>query len=166
FAVMSPSCPNQDLASTHLGLTIQQGEHTPVDDARAALYLYQKFRREWEAAMKSGQLVPAVGGMGSSKRISRGGVRGRDRRSGDKARGGKASATSSAGRHGKDRGISSDGAVGEVHKKKEHRGGLHHGTRGAANKSKGQDKGKRPGKKKGVGMKPLWSLEGDPYVDL
>ncbi|EFJ41775.1 hypothetical protein VOLCADRAFT_67831 [Volvox carteri f. nagariensis] len=35
----------KDLAATHLGLTIQEGEHTPVDDARAALYLYQKYHR-------------------------------------------------------------------------------------------------------------------------
>ena len=33
------------LASEQLGLDIQSGEHTPVDDARAALYLYQKHRR-------------------------------------------------------------------------------------------------------------------------
>lgn len=33
------------LALEHLGLTIQAGEHSPVDDARAALYLYQKHRK-------------------------------------------------------------------------------------------------------------------------
>jgi len=33
------------LAAEHLGLAIQAGEHSPVDDARAALYLYQKHRR-------------------------------------------------------------------------------------------------------------------------
>lgn len=33
------------LAVEQLGLTIQEGEHSPVDDARAALYLYHKFRK-------------------------------------------------------------------------------------------------------------------------
>jgi RNA exonuclease 4 len=42
----------RDLAAEVLGLTIQGGAHSPVDDARAALYLYQRFRREWEAAAK------------------------------------------------------------------------------------------------------------------
>ncbi|GFR45736.1 hypothetical protein Agub_g7152, partial [Astrephomene gubernaculifera] len=55
----------KDLAATHLGLVIQQGEHTPVDDARAALYLYQKFHREWEAAVRAGNLTP-VSGLGRS----------------------------------------------------------------------------------------------------
>ncbi|EIE23882.1 Exonuclease, partial [Coccomyxa subellipsoidea C-169] len=35
----------RQLALEHLGLTIQEGEHSPVDDARAALYLYQKHRK-------------------------------------------------------------------------------------------------------------------------
>lgn len=42
----------RDLASQHLGLVIQDGEHSPVDDARAALYLYQLHRKTWEAALK------------------------------------------------------------------------------------------------------------------
>ena len=33
------------LAAEHLGLAIQCGEHSPVDDARASLYLYQKFQK-------------------------------------------------------------------------------------------------------------------------
>lgn len=33
------------LAKEELGLDIQSGEHTPVDDARAALYLYHKHRK-------------------------------------------------------------------------------------------------------------------------
>ncbi len=45
------------LAQEQLGLTIQAGEHNPVDDARAALYLYLRHRKvgagggacqEWE----------------------------------------------------------------------------------------------------------------------
>ena len=42
----------RDLAAQHLGLAIQEGEHSPVDDARAALYLYQLHRKTWEAALK------------------------------------------------------------------------------------------------------------------
>ncbi len=33
------------LAAELLGLDIQGGEHSPVDDARAALYLYLKYRQ-------------------------------------------------------------------------------------------------------------------------
>jgi len=42
----------RDLAAERLGLAIQGGAHSPVDDARAALYLYQSVRREWEAAAR------------------------------------------------------------------------------------------------------------------
>lgn len=42
------------LAKEELGLSIQDGAHSPVDDARAALYLYHKHRKEWEAAAKAG----------------------------------------------------------------------------------------------------------------
>ncbi|KAK9829039.1 hypothetical protein WJX72_003585 [[Myrmecia] bisecta] len=44
------------LAAEQLGLTIQEGEHTPVDDARAALYLYLKHRKDWERSLKTGGL--------------------------------------------------------------------------------------------------------------
>lgn len=40
------------LASEHLGAKIQTGEHCPIDDARAAMMLYQKNRREWEKSIK------------------------------------------------------------------------------------------------------------------
>ncbi|XVE50165.1 hypothetical protein DITRI_Ditri01bG0140200 [Diplodiscus trichospermus] len=36
------------LAAEILGVEIQNGEHCPVDDARAAMLLYQKNRKEWE----------------------------------------------------------------------------------------------------------------------
>jgi len=39
----------RDLARQHLGLEIQQGEHSSVDDARAALALYKKFAKRWES---------------------------------------------------------------------------------------------------------------------
>jgi RNA exonuclease 4 len=42
----------RELARQHLGLVIQEGEHSPVDDARAALYLYQLHRKTWEGALK------------------------------------------------------------------------------------------------------------------
>lgn len=41
------------LASQELGLAIQEGSHSSVDDARAALYLYQKHAAAWEAALRS-----------------------------------------------------------------------------------------------------------------
>lgn len=44
----------QELAAQHLGLTIQTGEHSPVEDARAALLLYQKFATEWEQSLRRG----------------------------------------------------------------------------------------------------------------
>jgi RNA exonuclease 4 len=44
----------QELAAEHLGLTIQMGEHSPVEDARAAVLLYHKFAREWERWLRKG----------------------------------------------------------------------------------------------------------------
>ncbi|WIA19162.1 hypothetical protein OEZ85_003808 [Tetradesmus obliquus] len=41
------------LALQELGLVIQEGEHSSVDDARAALYLYQKHASAWERALKT-----------------------------------------------------------------------------------------------------------------
>lgn len=51
--LMRPTAPGRKakpralrhLAKEHLGLTIQEGEHTPIDDARATLYLYHKYRK-------------------------------------------------------------------------------------------------------------------------
>lgn len=57
-ALYKPLChPNgrpqklKHLASQHLRIHIQRGEHTPVDDARAALYIYFKFAQKWERAV-------------------------------------------------------------------------------------------------------------------
>ena len=36
------------LVAEHLGLLIQSGEHSPYEDAMAALYLYQKYSGPWE----------------------------------------------------------------------------------------------------------------------
>mmetsp|Transcript_6626 Transcript_6626/g.18478 ORF Transcript_6626/g.18478 Transcript_6626/m.18478 type:complete len:256 (-) Transcript_6626:128-895(-) len=40
------------LAAEQLGLEIQSGEHSPVDDARCALYLYHKHQKEWEKSLR------------------------------------------------------------------------------------------------------------------
>lgn len=42
------------LAETHLGLKIQEGEHHPAEDARAALHLYLKHKKDWEKWIASG----------------------------------------------------------------------------------------------------------------
>ncbi|GBG83409.1 hypothetical protein CBR_g37123 [Chara braunii] len=58
----------KSLAEEHLNMRIQAGEHNPAEDARAALYLYLKYRKEWEQsllAQKTG--VSAVDGI-SAKR--------------------------------------------------------------------------------------------------
>ena len=39
------------LALEELGVRIQYGEHCPVQDARAALYVYLKHRKRWEASV-------------------------------------------------------------------------------------------------------------------
>mgnify|MGYP001811191693 CR=1 FL=1 len=53
----------RQLAKKELGLEIQAGEHSSVDDARSALYLYHKVRREWEKAARAGAVskLPAAG---------------------------------------------------------------------------------------------------------
>ncbi|CAI9103323.1 OLC1v1001786C1 [Oldenlandia corymbosa var. corymbosa] len=40
------------LASEFLGVEIQNGEHCPIEDARAAMLLYQKKRKIWEKSVK------------------------------------------------------------------------------------------------------------------
>ncbi|KAJ4846350.1 hypothetical protein Tsubulata_021399 [Turnera subulata] len=40
------------LAAEFLGVKIQSGEHCPVEDARAAMLLYQMHKREWEKNIK------------------------------------------------------------------------------------------------------------------
>lgn len=51
----------KDLAREHLGMTIQGGEHTPDEDAQAAMLLYKAKRKEWEANLR------IFAGSGSSK---------------------------------------------------------------------------------------------------
>eukprot|EP01122_Echinamoeba_exundans_P006425 TRINITY_DN1803_c0_g1_i3.p1 TRINITY_DN1803_c0_g1~~TRINITY_DN1803_c0_g1_i3.p1 ORF type:complete len:237 (+),score=40.25 TRINITY_DN1803_c0_g1_i3:451-1161(+) len=40
------------LTKTILGVTIQEGEHDPAEDARAALLLYKHLKKDWERWMK------------------------------------------------------------------------------------------------------------------
>ncbi|ERN14017.1 hypothetical protein AMTR_s00021p00194710 [Amborella trichopoda] len=42
----------RDLASLYLGVTIQEREHCPVEDAQAAMAIYQKHKKEWERSIK------------------------------------------------------------------------------------------------------------------
>lgn len=62
------SQPLKALAAKELGLAIQQGEHSPVDDARAALYIYHKRRKEWERAIKTGSIKALRHQLGTGKR--------------------------------------------------------------------------------------------------
>jgi len=55
------------LAQQHLGTDIQSGEHDPVEDARAALALYQKHRDGWERWVAKGGDTHARGKTGSQK---------------------------------------------------------------------------------------------------
>jgi DNA polymerase III epsilon subunit-like protein len=54
------------LALQHLGCVIQEGEHEPAEDARAALALYRKYRREWETGQASGGAAAAGGASGGA----------------------------------------------------------------------------------------------------
>jgi hypothetical protein len=63
----------RNLALDELGASIQTGEHSAVDDARAAMYIYQKHRIVWEAGLKSGLFK--VRGLKASGRIARGDFR-------------------------------------------------------------------------------------------
>ena len=47
------------LAEQFLGLAIQDGEHDPAEDARAALAIYRHFRRDWEGGLVRGRPVGA-----------------------------------------------------------------------------------------------------------
>ncbi|KAL3503165.1 hypothetical protein ACH5RR_037614 [Cinchona calisaya] len=40
------------LAADYLGVEIQNGEHCPIEDARAVMLLYQKHRKQWERSIK------------------------------------------------------------------------------------------------------------------
>mmetsp|Transcript_64860 Transcript_64860/g.180264 ORF Transcript_64860/g.180264 Transcript_64860/m.180264 type:complete len:125 (+) Transcript_64860:547-921(+) len=42
----------KDLAKEHLGSDIQGGEHTPDEDAKAAMLLYRSRRKDWEDGLK------------------------------------------------------------------------------------------------------------------
>ncbi|RLN04526.1 RNA exonuclease 4 [Panicum miliaceum] len=42
----------RDLAAEVLGAKIQQNEHCPIEDARAAMFIYNKHKKAWEKSMK------------------------------------------------------------------------------------------------------------------
>ncbi|CAL5006661.1 unnamed protein product [Urochloa decumbens] len=42
----------KDLAAEVLGAKIQQSEHCPIEDARAAMFIYNKHKKAWEKSMK------------------------------------------------------------------------------------------------------------------
>eukprot|EP00246_Nothoceros_aenigmaticus_P005289 TRINITY_DN17220_c0_g1_i1.p1 TRINITY_DN17220_c0_g1~~TRINITY_DN17220_c0_g1_i1.p1 ORF type:complete len:177 (+),score=21.42 TRINITY_DN17220_c0_g1_i1:629-1159(+) len=49
----------QLVAAQFLGASIQEGEHSPIEDARAAMLLYQRYKAEWKERCtkgKSGEL--------------------------------------------------------------------------------------------------------------
>jgi hypothetical protein len=66
------------IAADELGVAIQEDEHSPVDDSRAALYVYHKHREMWEAGLKAG--VFKVRGLKASGKIARGEYRQRGMR--------------------------------------------------------------------------------------
>lgn len=61
------------LAADELGAAIQDGEHSPVDDARAALYVYQRHAVAWEAGLRSG--LYKIRGLKASGRLAKGDYR-------------------------------------------------------------------------------------------
>lgn len=63
------------LAEEHLALAIQSAEHCPKEDARAALGLYQKHKKEWEKWLAGGGVAPKVSSTSTSvKRKGLGGL--------------------------------------------------------------------------------------------
>jgi len=45
------------LSEKRLGIKIQSGEHSPVQDARAALRIYLGVRKQWEDSLKAGKVA-------------------------------------------------------------------------------------------------------------
>ena len=63
----------RELCAQHLGLEIQAGEHSSVDDARAALLLYRKCAVAWERELRTagaGERRKKKGGGGDGKKKS------------------------------------------------------------------------------------------------
>mmetsp|Transcript_41002 Transcript_41002/g.80684 ORF Transcript_41002/g.80684 Transcript_41002/m.80684 type:complete len:327 (+) Transcript_41002:113-1093(+) len=87
----------RDLSKQHLGMEIQGGEHTPDEDARAAMLLYRQKRKEWEdylrvfkgnvqkapRPVRQGKVSKEVGGVRSSGDAHTKGGTDVDGRSGD-----------------------------------------------------------------------------------
>merc|ERR1712020_195084 len=51
FGGRTPSLKN--LSARMLGVAVQTGEHSSVQDAQAAMRLYTMFRKEWEASIEA-----------------------------------------------------------------------------------------------------------------
>jgi len=66
FGGRTPSLKN--LSARFLGVTVQTGEHSSVQDSQAAVRLYTMFRKEWEAARQAKVVNKA-----NSKKASEGG---------------------------------------------------------------------------------------------
>ena len=62
----------KELCAQHLGLEIQGGEHSSVDDARAGAALYQKNQRNWEREFCGGAAGWRQGRRGGKKKGSAG----------------------------------------------------------------------------------------------
>jgi hypothetical protein len=58
------------LAADELGVTIQHAEHSPVVDARAALYIYQKHAYTWEQGLQAGLFK--IRGVKASGKLAKG----------------------------------------------------------------------------------------------
>ncbi len=56
FAGKTPSLKN--LTSRMLGVSVQEGEHSSVQDAQAAMRLYTMFRKEWEKRLEEKRRGP------------------------------------------------------------------------------------------------------------
>jgi len=65
FGGRTPSLKN--LAERFLGVAIQTGEHSSVQDSQAAVRLYTMFRKEWEAAIETKQIKNKNAGRAASK---------------------------------------------------------------------------------------------------
>lgn len=62
----------RDLAKQYLGVRMQSGSHSSVEDARAALYLYLDHKREWERKLQLKDVEKSVTAqMSSSSRLKR-----------------------------------------------------------------------------------------------
>jgi RNA exonuclease 4 len=65
FGGRTPSLKN--LSARMLGVTVQEGEHSSVQDAQATIRLYTMFRKEWEKSIGEKRANKMGGGGGGGK---------------------------------------------------------------------------------------------------